>query len=156
MYPDATFIAIVRDGFALAEGHIRRGADPAKAAWMYEQGCKKIISDEMRIPNYHILKFEDLIGDPIGSLKNVYKFADLDMNMLGKIRLETTKVITNKGEHEFIHNTANKELVWYSLEEFENHYNKDVNENQRERLTKEEEQIILKNAHDTLKHFAYI
>lgn len=156
MYPDATFIAIVRDGFSLAEGHIRRGADPAKAALLYEEGCKKIISDEKRIENYHILKFEDLIGDPVESLKKVYKLADLDINMLGKIRLETTKTITNNGEHEFIHNTDNKELLWYSLEEFANHYNKDVNKNQRERLTKEQEEIILENAQSTLQHFSYI
>ena len=41
-WPDATFVALVRNGFAVCEGHRRRGVELAEAARRYEIGCRAI------------------------------------------------------------------------------------------------------------------
>lgn len=156
MYPDATFIALVRNGFALCEGHIRRGTHSARIAKLYEEGCRKIISDSKSIKNYHIFRYEDLLNEPLDTLKRIYECADLDVNQVSKIRLVTVKVITGDGKHEYVHGTDREELIWYDLEDFGRHLHSDVNENQIRRLTEEQKQIILGHARDILEYFSYI
>lgn len=156
MYPDATFIALVRNGFAVCEGHKRRGDDIAEIARNYESGCSKMIQDQKRIPNYHIMRYEDIIEKPLESLNEIYSCAGLDVSLVRKIRLETKPVIRSDGHHGFIHGTNRKELVWYDADEFHRHFINDANSNQIERLSEEEKQTIVKFARESLSHFSYI
>ena len=156
MYPDAVFIALVRNGFALCEGNLRRGHDVRTISQFYEKGCQKMISDEIRITNYHIIKFEDILDRPIESMKKIYDFAALDMNEVKKVRLETKKMVTNDGKHEHIHGVNRKQVIWYDLESFYLHLQKDVTTNQIKRLTEDQKELIKQNAFNSLKYFDYI
>jgi hypothetical protein len=155
MYPDSTFIALVRNGFAICEGQIRRGADPVKAAKQYQKGCQKIILDSENYNNYFIFKFEDIINNPLESLEEIYNCSALNINAVKKIRLETKKVLNLDGKHEYIHNTEKKELIWYSLDEFGQHFDINVNDNQLKNLTNEHREIIYKHAQNALEFFSY-
>jgi hypothetical protein len=155
MYPDATFFALVRNGLAVSEGHLRRGYDFEAFAKHYEQGCQKMIHDAKWIKNYHIIRYEDLIDRPLETLKKIYALAGLDLNDLEKVRLQTKKVITKDGSHAYVHNTDKRVTLWYGLDEFGHHFKKDANENQIKRLTKEQKALILRECEKSLKHFDY-
>lgn len=155
MYPDATFIGLVRNGLALCEGHIRRGADPVRIASRYEKGCQKMIDDSNRMRSFHLIRFEDLINQPMDSLRRIYEWVGLDIGLVRKIRLETKQVLTEEGRHEFVHGTGQRELVWYDLEDFGRHFRRDVNKNQMRRLTDGQKQVILELAYSSLQHFGY-
>jgi hypothetical protein len=156
MYPDATFVAVVRNALALCEGHVRRGVDPATIADLYDKGCQQMIAHAQQIPNYHIIRFEDVIDRPLESLRRIYECAGLDIRAVEKVRLQSKKVITEEGKHEYVHGAAGTRLVWYDLEDFGRHFLRNVNIHQMRRLSADQERIILDRTHETLKHFDYL
>jgi len=156
MYPDATFIALVRNGLAVCEGHIRRGADSADIARKYEMGCQKIIEDSRQLPNYHVIRYEDIIANPEKCLERICFWADLDLSLVNKIRMETKPVIQANGQHSYVHGKNRKTLVWYDRDKFWTHFVEDANENQINRLTAAETKTILRCASGSLKFFSYI
>jgi len=155
MYPDAVFIAIVRNGLALSEGHIRRGVNPRTVAQRYHLGCKKMLKDSQNHPNYHIIKFEDVLEYPCESLHKIYHYADLDLSDVSKIRLESKRVIGEDGKHHLVHRAKEKTMIWYEVDSFANHFMNGVNENQIARLTVEQKEIVLNIAGETLREFGY-
>lgn len=156
MYPDAVFIAVVRNGFALCEGHNRRGRDIKTISQLYEKGCQKIISDSIKIENYHIIKLEDLLENPAEGINRLYKYAHLNIQEVNRVRLETKKVLTSDGKHEHIHGVKKKQLVWYDIDKIGQHFEKNVNINQIKRLTEDQMRIITDHAYNSLKYFSYI
>jgi hypothetical protein len=155
MYPDAIFIGIVRNALAVCEGHARRGASLEKFAFKYEKACQQMIKDSEIIPNYRIFRFEDIIKEPCGELEHIYSFAGLDIKKVNKIKLEKKKVITEKGDHQLSKTGVFKELVEYNIEDFGNHFNKNVNENQIKRLSIEQKEIIKQYCKDSMDYFSY-
>ncbi len=156
MYPDAVFFGLVRNGYAVSEGHLRRGHKVEKIAKHYDVGCKQMLEDVKRIPNYHIIKYEDIIADPLASLKKIYQLAGLDIGKVKKVRLEAKKVIEADGSHQVVQKRGWKDLVWYPLEEFPKHFRADANENQIKRLTQEQKDAITRLAEPSLRHFGYL
>ena len=156
MYPDATFLALVRNGFAVCEGHSRRGYDLERFCRNYELGCQKMIADANRHPNYHLLRYEEIIADPLESLRSIYRLAHLDVNKVKKVRLETKKVMRSDGSHGYVHGAKERQVMWYPLEEFDKHFRPDANENQIKRLSKEQQATIVNHCEKSLRHFGYL
>ena len=156
MYPDATFIALVRNGLAVCEGHIRRGKNPAEIAHKYNLGCQRMIEDSNRIQNYHIIRFEDIFENPQTSLEKIYAWAGLDLNQVEKIRLETKAATRSDGTRAHVKGAAQKTLAWYPKDEFQSHFVAGVNDNQINRLSEDDKKTILAHAGETLRHFSYV
>ena len=156
MYPDATFLALVRNGFAVCEGHIRRGHQLEDIAQNYEKACRLMTQHSRTIPNYHLLRYEDLIASPFEMLKQIYAWAGLDLGLLKKIRLQAKRVVEKDGSHQVIMNRDFKDVIWYDLEEFGKHFRKDANENQMRRLSEDQKAAILKTCRSSLEHFGYL
>ncbi len=89
-------------------------------------------------------------------LNKIYGYADLDLNMVNKIRLPNKKVITKKGTHEAVHDKQIGDVMWYDKENFDQYFQPDINENQIKRLNEAQKQIILLHANKTLKYFNYL
>lgn len=155
MYPDATFIALVRNGFALCEGHIRRGTPAIEAARLYERGTQKIILDCAKLDNYYVFRYEDIVNEPRRTLERIYQACNLSIEKIDKIRFITTKVITADGEHEYVHLESKERLIWYDLEDFGNFFHPKVNRNQLARLTEEQKRVISEYAYRSLEYFSY-
>jgi hypothetical protein len=166
MYPDGTFIAIVRDGFAVCEGHIRRGMRPELIAERYEKGCERIIRDSGSIPNFHIIRYEEVVADPRGSFEKLYRWAGLDVESVKKVRLQHKPVMDKAGQHRSVVDESKpaspdqepryKELHWYDLDEIGRFYRTDANENQKKRLSEEAKALIEKECRNSLEYFGYL
>lgn len=157
MYPDAVFFGLVRNGFAVCEGHLRRGYDFETIARNYGRGVQRMIEDSKVIPNYHMIRYEDILEKPQEMLREIYRLAGLETAALnGKVRLQVKKVITKDGKHETVDNMKWKEVVWLGVDEFQRQFRGDSNDNQIKRLTEEQKNIIIKYSGDSLRQFGYL
>ena len=156
MYPDATFIGIVRNAFAVCEGHAGRGASLEKFSLNYEKACLQMIRDSKDFPKYKIIRFKDLINESQETLKQIYSTADLKINKIKKTKLQAKKVIDDKGSHNLNKGKIFKEIAEYTIDNFENHFIKNVNENQIKRLSKSQMEIIERNCRKSMKYFSYL
>lgn len=156
MYPDATFFGLARNGFAVCEGHLRRGHALETIARNYEKGCRLMLEHARAIPRYHIVRYEDLISRPLETLKEIYRSSDLDIGRVKMVRLEDKKVIGKGGEHEMSQPGEWKQMFWYGLEEFGRHFRLDANENQIRRLSEEQKETIRRCCPTSLKEFGYL
>lgn len=155
-WPDATFVALVRDGRAVCEGHARRGLDVAEAARRYELGCRTIAEDAERIPRFHVFRYEDVVASPRESLEDLYEAAELDVARVAKIRLETKAVIDASGAHVDVLGGGEKRLVWYDVDDFADHFRPDANANQIARLSDAEKERITDVCGWSLRRFGYL
>lgn len=156
MYPDATFIALVRNGLAVCEGHLRRGRKLEEIAKNYERACQQIIVDSQKIPNYHIVRYEDIMTKPYDMLKHIYQLSNLDIDSVKKIRLKTNKVITESGRSKYVHGTRMKQAVLYEIKNFGKHFRQDTNIHQIKRLSEKQKSTIIEIAESSLEYFNYL
>jgi hypothetical protein len=156
MYPDATFIALVRNGFALCEGYTRRGRSAAHAGKMFETVCQQMLQDAKRIPNYHIVRFEDMVSDPVAVLTEIYRHAGLDISRVTKFRLQVQESTGKDGRRSFAFGATDRETRWFSLAELGNCFRRDVNENQIARLGEQDKRIFLQHAERSMEQLGYL
>jgi hypothetical protein len=156
IYPNATFINILRNGLAICEGFIYRGFTAEYCGKMYEKICQKMILDSQCRENYHIVKFEDLLSDPLAYIKKVYKYIDLDLSLVNKFRVHTKKSIRQDGLREYRLGSEDYQVFWLTLEDLANFLRPDVNENQIKRLNIKDRDIFLKYASRSMEYFGYI
>lgn len=156
MYPDATFIALVRNGLALCEGFMRRGWSAERIGRMYQTVCERMIYDADHLENYHIVRFEDLLADPVGTTGKIYEYAGLNVNETKKFRLQAKKSMDKTGRRSATFGSREKETQWCNLEDIGNYLRKDVNENQIARLSERDKAEFLQYAHASMSHFGYL
>jgi len=157
MYPDATFIAIVRNGLAICEGHIRRGRTADEFGQMYEAVCRKMIQDSTLRKNYHIVYFEDMVADPVGFMKKIYALANLDIAKVSKVRLQAKKSMGEDGSRQYTFGgEKDRETHWFGAETIGNYIRKEVNESQIRRLSAEDRDAFLKQAQRSMEDLGYL
>lgn len=156
MYPDATFIAIVRNGLAICEGHIRRNHSAKAFGQMYEAVCQKMIHDSQAIPRYHLVRFEDMISNPIAFMEKIYSYAGLDMHKVLKVRLRAKASMGKDGirSHTF-GGRKDWEYAWFHVSDIKNILRGDVNENQINRLSEKDKIIFLNQTRESMKSLGY-
>ncbi len=89
-FPNAHFIAFVRNGYAVAEG-IRRKAEPnhLKGGWPLELCARQwarsneiLLEDSQRLERVHWVRYEDLASDPAGELGRILNFLGVEASGL--------------------------------------------------------------------------
>jgi len=155
MYPDATFIALVRNGFAVCEGWIRRGRTAEYAGRMYSRVCERMIEDSQRMPNYHIIHFEDMISDPVSTVQQVYEYADLDVSQVTRFGLRARESMDKDGVRR-VTVGQKRQTIWLDTEALGSYFRKDVNQNQIARLKESDREVFLEHARRPMEHFGYL
>ncbi|MEL6368306.1 MAG: sulfotransferase [Pseudomonadota bacterium] len=137
-FKDAYFVALVRNGYAVAEGITRKG-DPKHfdEGWPIEMSARQwargndvLLEDAEHLDNLMWLKYENLCEDPEAALARVAEFAGLNTTQ-GFYRPEALAI------HE------RKEAV------------RNMNQISIEKLTPEQIAIVNRVAGDSLRHFGY-
>jgi len=156
MYPDATFIALVRNGLALCEGMVRRGYSAEDAGRVYEKICQKMIHDSHHMDNYYVVRFEDMISDPVRFIEEIYGYAGLDISLVAKFRFEAKASTDRDGALSFTVGADYKKMYWFEKEHLKDYFRQDVDENQIAALTTQDQHTFLKQASRSMEHFGYL
>ncbi|MGH7446570.1 MAG: sulfotransferase family protein, partial [Longimicrobiales bacterium] len=135
-FQDAHFIAIVRNGYAVAEG-IRRKAEPRhlRHGWpldlcarQWARSCEVLLEDAAHLRRVLWVRYENLAERPAEEFGRILTFLGLD----GSIDLERSWNV-----HE-----QNSEI-------------RNMNDASIERLTADERSIVTREAESMLRHFGY-
>ncbi len=78
-FPNAYFVSLFRNGYAVAEGiHRKEGHSFEKAATQWSVSNQILLNDIPHLKNHLQIKYEDLVRDPSGVLNKVTSFLDLN------------------------------------------------------------------------------
>lgn len=100
MYPDATFFGLVRHPVPLYESHKRRKIASSVDDFVgtYCRIAEQMLNDADRLERYFMVRFEDMLKEPIGVMEQVYAQAGLDRSRVTKIRFKAKAHYQGEGE----------------------------------------------------------
>lgn len=154
IYEEVSFIGLVRDGYAVCEGWIRRGTPPEVAANLYRRICGKMIEDSRKMANYRIVKFEDIIRDPFGWANRLFSFAGLIPETLEKLRLKSKKILKSDGAHQTEFGSEN-EKYWFDENSIRQALDPEISMRQKRSLSPSDHHVIGSICGDILNLFDY-
>ncbi|MEX0660706.1 MAG: sulfotransferase [Candidatus Woykebacteria bacterium] len=153
MYPDAKFICIVRNGLSVIEGQMRRGRPLTEMANLYNEVGKLMLKNSNN-EDYLIVRFEDIIEKPLKMINQIFEHCGLDISDCEHFRLQHKSLVGKNGKTKF-KGAYDRQLVWYTKNELENHFDTSVNKNQLNRLHEEDLKKIKDIVGDTLLKLGY-
>ncbi len=154
MYPDATFFGLIRNGLAVCEGNIRRGVTAVKFAQTYKAVVEKMLECNAQMPNYHLVRYEEMVKDPLRVLHRLYELAELDVRELQKVRLQSKAVMDRHGKHDLLRG-SNRQVFWYNLAELGELIKPDINQHQIRQLRAGDKMKFLSIAGKTMEEVGY-
>lgn len=154
MYSDATFLGLVRNGFALCEGFVRRGFDPKDVGYMYNTVARQIIKSAAERTNYHLYYYEDMVENPLEFMKKIYTAARLDSDEVKKIRLQSKGIMQSDGKRVHLKG-RDREVFWHEKADLHNFIKNDVNQNQILQLKKKDRDKFLSVAGGVMEELGY-
>jgi hypothetical protein len=155
MYPDALFLALVRNGIPLLEGRVRRGQTAEGFGQEFTAVTGKMLQLSREMNNYHLLRFEDLVADPVGFIHKVYTLAGLNIGELKKVRLLSRPITDSKGNRSITMKGGNREVAWYTLDQLREYIRPDINVNQSKLLSNEQAGAFLRIAGGMMENLGY-
>jgi hypothetical protein len=155
MYPDAVFFGLIRNGLAICEGYIRRGRTAEKTGYIYKIVAEKMLKYQAQMPNYHIVRYEDMVKHPLNFVYEIFKYAGLDVKQLSKIRLQSKRVMDATGKRDLLKG-SDRQVFWYKLSDLHKHIKPDINENQIRRLSVDDKAKFLSVAGGTMEKLEYV
>jgi len=156
LYPDAVVVSIVRNGFALCEGFLRRGWDATKFGEMYQIVSNSVMEDSRQNPNHLVVKFEDLIRDPGAMLVKLYNHAGLSRQELDFFRMHAKATMKQDGTRGYQSGRRDREEIWLPAEEFESYFLRDVNKHQISQLPEDDKKQFLDAAQNAMEMWGYL
>lgn len=154
IYPDARFVGLTRNGLALCEGHTRRGRSAEQAGVLFNAVAGKMMQDAEEIENYQLLKFEDLLADPVNQLRRLFVQLDLNPFLITDIRQQERKMIAKDGKHRLRQGTE-WDVHWIPIDSLPQHLDGDVNQRQIARLAEQDKAAFLKVAGTCMNELGY-
>lgn len=144
MYPNATFFALIRHPLALYESYKRRKIVKSIEEFvdLYQKIAEKMIQDNKRLDNYHIVKFEDLLEDPLRIIKKCYKMANLAFDMIEKIRFKAKTHFQKNGRYDAGQYIPDSHY-WFDLDRIYDILEPNINKYQMNRLENQEKEKLI-------------
>ena len=139
IYLDSIFFALVRHPAALYESHLRRRTPASKTVesfiYFYRSIVGKMLEQSQSVKRYHIIKFEEMIRDPLNFIKKIYQLSNLDLSKVEKFRFRA-KPYTHRGGKHFSKIPAYKHY-WFKKSDVTSFLEPNVNNYQLESLKSE-------------------
>jgi hypothetical protein len=136
-FENAYFVAIVRNGYAVAEG-IRRKAEPyhLKDGWpvslcarQWNRSNEILVEDSAALKNVMWVRYEDLVAEPVAQIGRLLRFIELDgsgsANLIaGSLQVhEKNEPIRNMNEESIARlNAAERSIVTHEAEAMLHHF----------------------------------
>ncbi len=143
MYPDATFFALVRHPLALYESYQRRRfiTSVSEFVGFYRRIAERMVQDRQRYSNYHLIRFEDILAQPIDILRQVYSQANLPLDRIRKVRMKAKAHFNQDGQHTSQYTVG--QHYWFTFDQVSTFLEPNINDYQIDRLGRAEREAIL-------------
>ncbi len=155
-FPDATFVSLLRNGLAVCEGHLRRGRSAAKSGWRFRRLVEQMSRDAAALPNYHFVRFEELLADPIRVSRRIYELAGLDPTAVSQIRMQRRRVMDADGNHRLKKGGHEWSVDWLDMEDLPSYFEPAADRNQIVRLSASDRMDFLANAGPAMERLGYL
>lgn len=155
MYSDAIFLGLVRNGFALCEGFVRRGFDPKDVGYMYKTVASQIIKSAAERANYHLYYYEDMVENPLEFMKKIYTATRLDSDEVKKVRLQSKGIMQSDGKRVHLKG-RDREVFWHEKADLHKFIKNDVNQNQIRQLKQKDREKFLSVAGGVMEELGYL
>ena len=155
-FPNATFVSLLRNGFALCEGHLRRGRSAAESGWRYRQLVEHMSLDAEMLPNYHFVRFEELLADPLRFTREIYELVGLDPTAVSNVRMQRRRVMDACGNHRLEAGGDEWSVVWLNLQDLPHYFEPNADRNQIVRLSEFDRLAFLADAGPTMARLGYL
>jgi len=156
MYPEAVFFGLLRGGLPLLEGRIRRGQRAEHFGQEYKAVVSKMLDLQDKMPNYHVVRFEDMVTDPVGFIKRIYECAGADLNEVKKVRLMARPITQKDGQREITMKGGYRQVRWYAVDELKDFIKPNINKNQEKLLKPEDKQQFINIAGEAMERAGYL
>lgn len=154
IYENSFFIGLIRNGYAICNGWMRRGKTAEDAGKAYLEIGEKMLEYSQSYENYKIIRFEDVLVDPFSAATELFKFADLDPIYLEKIRLKAKRVMSVAGSHSTRQYEEGRKY-WMTPSQIVNFLDQKIDNLQASLLSESDRQSFEKYAKPILEHFDY-
>jgi hypothetical protein len=108
-----------------------------------------------RMDGYHLVRFEDILAEPLKQMKILYSKAGLDFSKIEKVRMQRKPTLAASGKHR-LEIGYDREVVWYAPEQLPSHFNPDIDAIQIGHLSDRDRDTFLKIAGKTLGKLGYV
>jgi hypothetical protein len=155
VYPEAAFIGLMRNGYALCNGWMRRGMSAWTAGQTYRRIGEAMIDHQRRLPRYRIIRFEDVLRDPFGMAEILFAFVQVDPVTLDKLRLKSKRVIAEDRSHA-VRFGAEGRKYWVDRTQIRDILDPSIDDKQAASLTRRDRLAFAKHAGPILERFGYV
>lgn len=154
-FPETWVISVVRNGFAVCEGWARRGIPVEKAADAYARALEEIFAQSKTLSRHLLVKFEDCVLDPFGSLGRLCRFTGLDAADAAGIRIKSKKTLAADGRHRVQSGETEGRKLWLDRHEVRDYLDPAVAERQVSRLSRQEMDVVARIAGEAMMRAGY-
>lgn len=154
MYPDATFFALTRHPLPLYESYKRRNVPFEDFVDLYQKVTDKMLHDSIIRKNYHLVKFEDLLADPVTVMRRVHALAGVDSTQVKKIRFKAKSHRQEDGRYDASDYTRGQHY-WFDFDHVDQILETNINAYQADRLEPWEKNALLEQFDQTLVRLGY-
>lgn len=155
VYPNLAIICVVRNGYAVLEGSLRRGLDPEVVGRRYARNGARMVELSLRHRRTRIVKFEDVLREPFNAAERMYEFVGLPKHDTGLLRLKAKGVIDDTGSHNPRFGQLDR-YYWISRDEISTAVDPRVDDRQALRLDRSSIEAFLRHAEPVMDHFGYL
>jgi len=154
MYEDIHTVGLVRNGYAVCEGQVRRGEDAVKVGERYATYMRRIIEDSERLKNYTIVRFEEVVRKPFETAESLYEFCELEPTRVDRLRLKSKHISSPDGGHSRTFGRVGGKY-WFDRSEIQNFIDPGVDSRQSSALSVRDRRAFEQRARPVLEHFGY-
>jgi hypothetical protein len=157
LYPGLVFFGLLREPLSLYESHKRHktpvGVSPQRFAAFYRTMAQKMLADAERWDFYHILRFEDLLRDPLSAIQQIFALAGLDVAGVLQMRFKAKPHMQADGSHATPFREGRH--YWFEMDEIQRILEPQVNQFQVFRLPVQEVEDVKKLTREICAQIGY-
>ena len=155
IYPEAVLIGLVRDPIALYESHKRRriARSVGEFARRYNAIGGKMLEDSEAHDSYHIVRFEDVLMQPVKMALHLYELAGLDADRVQQLRFKAKAHYQPNGTHTTQY--VQGKHYWFDFEEVVAYFQQDINQLQISKLDPRERAAVWEQTQHIAERLGY-
>lgn len=154
-YDEVYRIGLIRNGFSVCEGWLRRGVSARQAGRYYSRFAEQLQRMQAHYQSFKIVSFEEVLADPFGAATDLFRFVQETPYELDRLRLKVKKTLSSQGAHEVRYGQENRKY-WFDRERISALFDPTVDHKQRAHLSDADAAAFERAAGGALRYFGYL